>query len=233
MRRVRLRTILGVLILATSLPIAAFAVWVVWRSSAQQAALIDEQNVKQARAILVAVDQEVLATMASLNVLALLDQIDAPDKRQFAQIASRMLPLHPGWQSIRLIDPSLQVVSSTSAPATEAAPVLDPEWLRVIVQSGRPGISSARRDPVTSQWVISIGVPVTRGGRLRYIVSARVYTRMFGDMLLRQMAAAEGVAALTDHQQISIARTRNDDRYVGQPARPEFVARSRGASEGS
>jgi len=233
MRRVRLRTILVVLILATSLPIAAFAVWVVWRSSAQQAALIDEQNVKQARAILVAVDQEVLATMASLNVLALLDQIDAPDKRQFAQIASRMLPLHPGWQSIRLIDPSLQVVSSTSAPATEAAPVLDPEWLREIVQSGRPGISSARRDPVTSQWVISIGVPVTRGGRLRYIVSARVYTRMFGDMLLRQMAAAEGVAALTDHQHIIIARTRNDDRYVGQPALPEFVARSREASEGS
>ena len=233
MRRVRLRTILIVLILATSLPIAAFAVWVVWRSSAQQAALIDEQNIKQARAILVAVDQEILATLASLNVLTLLEQIDAPDKTQFSQIASRMLPLHPGWQSVRLIDPSLRVVSSTSEPDGDPATVLDPDWLREILASGRPAISSARRDPVSNQWVISIGVPVTRAGQLRYILGARVYARMFGDVLQRQMASADGVAALIDHKHTIIARTRNDDRDVGQPALPEFVARSSEAVEGS
>src|SRR5829696_2065722 len=143
MRRVRLRTILVVLILATTLPVAAFAMWVVSRSSKHQAALIDEQNIKQARAILVAVDQEIQSTFASLNVLTLLEPIDAPDKTHFSQIAARVLPLHPGWQSIRLIDSSLQVLASTLGPGSEPPP-LDPEWVREIVHSARPGISSGR-----------------------------------------------------------------------------------------
>src|SRR5436190_6138299 len=114
MRRLRLRSLLLVLVLVTSLPVALFAAWVVSRSSAQQEALIDRQNVEQARAVLVAVDQELKSTVAALGVLALLDSIDSPDKRRFEEIASRVLLLHPGWQSIRLIDTNLQVLASTS-----------------------------------------------------------------------------------------------------------------------
>jgi signal transduction histidine kinase/CheY-like chemotaxis protein len=232
MRRVPLRTLLIVLVIVTTLPVAAFAAWVIARSSAQQEAVIDAQNIEQARAILVAVDREFEATIASLNVLAVLDPIDAPDKTQFSQIASRVLPLHPGWQSIRLIDPSMQVLSSTSGPAADA-PLLSPHWVTDVLASGRPSISSVTRDPATGQWLVSIGVPVHRGGRLKYVLGARLYARMFSDLLHRQKTPAEGVVALLDAKHVITARTRNEDRYIGQAAQPEFLARQAKSPEGS
>jgi signal transduction histidine kinase len=232
MRRVRLRTLLIVLILVTTLPVAAFAAWVIWRSTADQAALIDAQNIEQARAMLVAVDQEIKATIASLKVVALAEQIHETDKTRFSAMASRVLPLHPGWQSIRLIDPSLRVLSNTAGPASDA-PLLNPDWVREIIQTGRPAVSSPRRDPVSGQVVVSIGVPVTRGGRLEHVLGARVYARMFGEILQRQKAPAEGVAVLLDHKNVILARTLHNDRYAGQPATPEFIARSGEAMEGS
>ena len=125
MRRLRLRTLLAVLVLVTTLPVAAFAGWLISRWSAQQQALIERQNIEQARAILVAVDKEVESTIASLNVLAAIDEIDAPDKADFIRIATRILELHPGWHSVRLIDNSLELVASTSS-AQDGSPVLGP-----------------------------------------------------------------------------------------------------------
>ncbi|MEO6238185.1 MAG: ATP-binding protein [Vicinamibacterales bacterium] len=230
MRRVHLRTLLVVLILVTTLPIAAFAAWVLYRSWAQQAALIDAQNVEQARAVLVAVDLEIEATFASLNVLTLLEPIDAPDKLYFSQIASRVLPLHPGWQSIRLIDPSMNVVASTSGLPTT---VIDPEWVQEIIRTGAPSVSRVKRDPVSGQWVVSLGVPVKRGGELKYVLGARIYASMFGGILQRQKAPADGVVVLADHAMNIVARTRNAERYVGEPTQAEFQARATQSPEGS
>ena len=78
MRRVRLRTILTLLVLATTIPVAGFAAWLIPRFWRQQLQLIDRQNVEQARAISVAIDEEVEATIASLNVFALLDPREGP-----------------------------------------------------------------------------------------------------------------------------------------------------------
>ena len=232
MRRVRLRTLLIILILVTTLPVAAFAAWVISRSTVQQAALIDAQNVEQARAVLVAIDQEIEATIASLNVLALLEPVDEPDKTQFSQIAAGVLPLHPGWQVIRLVDPSLKVLSSTSGPATDV-PLLDPDWVQEVIRTGGPAISGVLLDPATGQWVVSIGVPVNRAGRLKYVLGVRLYARMFGDILRRQKAPVDGVLTLLDRRPVIIARTRNEDRYVGKPPTADFVERGRMAPEGS
>src|SRR4051812_42651391 len=127
MRRLRLRTLLTLLVLVTSIPIALFAAWLISRSAAQQETLIHRQNIEQARAVLVAIDQEIEDVIASLNVLALLEPIDAPDKTHFTEIASRVFPTHPNWESIRLVDPSLIVVANTTGPPT-TAPLLHPEW---------------------------------------------------------------------------------------------------------
>src|SRR6476646_5313371 len=121
MRRLRLRTLLVILVLVTTIPIALFAAWLISRSSAQQEALIDRQNVEQARAVIVAVDQEVEDVIASLNVLATLEPIDAADKTQFGAIAARVIPTHPQWESIRLVDLSLNVVANTRSDPAGAA----------------------------------------------------------------------------------------------------------------
>src|SRR4051812_16817703 len=139
MRRLRLRTLLIVLVLVTTIPIAVFAAWLISRSWAQQEALIDRQNIEQARAVIVAVDQEIEDVIASLNVLTLLP-VDAPDKTHFLEIAARVIPTHPQWQSIRLIDLSLAVVANTDRQ-TAPAPLVHPEWAKRVIATGQPAVS--------------------------------------------------------------------------------------------
>jgi signal transduction histidine kinase len=231
MRRLRLRTLLTILVLVTTLPLAAYAAWLISRSSAQQQAIIDAQSIEQARAVSVAVDKEIESTVASLSVLALVESIDA-DKADFTRMASSILALHPGWHSVKVVDASLEVIVTTSGIGV-ASPVLDPEWVRQVIATARPAVSRVAQDLQTGQWLVSIGVPVTHGRTTRYVLGAKVYAHTFGDLLQRQKMPPDGVVTLLDANSRIVARTRNQDRYVGTSATPDFVERSRGTQEGS
>ena len=54
----------------------------------------------------VAVDQEVQSTITALNALATLGVDRAENLRPFYDAATRMLPLQPGWQAVRLVEPT-------------------------------------------------------------------------------------------------------------------------------
>src|SRR4029450_4823749 len=136
MRRLRLRTLLILLVLITTVPIALFAAWLISRSWTQQEALVDRQNIEQARAVGVAIDQEVENVIASLNVLALLDPIDVADQAHFRTVAARVLPTHREWESIRLVDSAFNVVASTSTAPVRA--LTHPEWVREIIATKLP-----------------------------------------------------------------------------------------------
>src|SRR4051812_49407799 len=232
MRRLRLRTLLILLVLVTTIPIALFAAWLIARTAAQQETLIDRQNLDEARAVMVGVDQEVEDVIASLNVLALLEPIDAPDKTHFIQIASRVFPTHPNWESIRLVDPSMTVLASTSGPPS-IAPLLHPQWARDVMATGRPAVSHLIQHPESKRWMVTIGVPVLRQGAVKYVLTARLYSTAFSEILRRQSVPPGGVVALLDGEQRIIARTRNEEKYVGGPSAPDFVAHAREGPEGT
>jgi len=232
MRRLRLRTLLVILVLVTTVPIAVFAGWLISRSYAEQEAMIDRQNVEQARAVMAAVDQEIEDVIASLNVLALLDPVDADDKSHFAAVAARVLPTHPDWESIRLVDPALRVVATTTGePAT--APLAHPEWVRAVIATRRPAVSHALHEPKSGRWMVTIGVPVLRGSELKYVLGARLYAVAFSRILQRQSVPPDGIVTLLDAEPKIVARTQNEDRSLGRPSSPEFVQRSRTSPEGS
>jgi signal transduction histidine kinase len=231
-RRLRLRTLLTVLVLVTTLPLAAYAGWLILRSSAQQQALVDRQNIEQARAVSVAVDKEIESTIASLHVLGLIDSVTAPDKSGFVLIAERILTLHPGWHSVRLIDRNLNVIAGTSA-APAGSQLVNPSWARDVLKTGRPAISTVVHDPDSGEWTVSIGVPVQRANAVRYVLSAKVFAHMFNDVLQRQKVPPDGVVTLLDAAPRIVARTRSPEKYVGQSPTADFVQRSRSAAEGS
>jgi signal transduction histidine kinase len=232
MRRLRLRTLLVILVLVTTVPIAVLAGWLISRSYSEQEALIDRQNVEQARAVMVAVDQEIEDVIASLNVLALLDPVDADDKTHFAGVAARVLPTHPDWESIRLVDPARRVVASTTGePAS--APLVDQEWVRTVIETRRPAVSHALHEPKSGRWMITVGVPVLRGNELKYVLGARLYAVAFSRILRRQSVPPNGIVTLLDAEPKIMARTQNEDRYLGRPSSPEFVQRSHDSPEGS
>ena len=233
-RRVRLRTILALLVLATTVPLGLFAARLIWTSWTQQQFLVDRQNVEQARAASVAVDLQVDRAIAALRVLAALEQIDVPDRTRFTEIAARMIPLYPGWEAIRLVDPSLRVLADTQAKPGETLALLNPDWARAVLDTGEPAVSTLRMDPQTGHWIISIGIPVKRSDNtIRYILGVRMYAQAFSEILNRTRLPQDAVVTLLDTTPVIIARTRNQDKYIGQSPTPSFIEHSRSAAEGN
>lgn len=229
MRGVRLGLLLTALVLVTSVPPAMLGAWLTWTSATHQRELIDAQNIEKARAVVSAIDLEVERTMGGLVALGTLDPIDSGHLAHFSEIAARMLPIHPSWQAVRLIDPSLQVVASTDATATALGST---DWVEAIFRTGRPATSTLKQHP-PAEWVVNVGVPVLRDGKVRYVLATRLRAAALTASLQRQHAPEAGVLTLLDRDMTIIARTRNPDRFVGGKPTADFVARARSAPSGS
>ena len=230
-RRFRLRTILALLVLAITVPLALFAGRLIWSAWHQQQSLVDDQNIDQATAIMVGIDQQVERSIAALEVLATLEPIVEQDKSHFMEIAARTLPFHPGWASLRVVDPSLRVLASTSA--SDGQTLTNPDWAKTIIDTRKPAVSGVRRDGPTGEWFVVIGVPVLRDSRLIALLSARIHANAFSETLKRHRIAEGGVVALLDATPLIIARSRNEEQYRGQPPTPDFVRMSRESLGGS
>jgi signal transduction histidine kinase len=235
-RRVRLRTILAWLVLATTVPLGLFAARLLWTSWTQQQVLVDRQNIEMARAASKAVDLEVDRAIAALRVLAVLRPIDYPDRTHFTEIAARTIALHSGWEAIRLVDPSLRVLADTLATPGEPSRLLSPEWARSVLETGEAAVSNVHQDSRTGHWLVSIGVPVRRPDppySIKYILGVRMYAQAFSDILNRTRLPPDAVVTLLDPTPVIIARTRNQDKYIGKPPTPDFIEQSKLASEGN
>jgi signal transduction histidine kinase len=229
----RLRTILALLVLGTTVPLGAFAARLIWTSWSQQQILVDTQNIEQARAVSVSVDQEVDRVLAALHVLAGLAPTDDPDRSHFTDVASRILPIHSGWLSVRLVDRSMRVLADT-AGSSDVTELLNPDWARKILETGEPAVSTVRKDPQTGRWIVSIGIPLkTRNGFIKYILGVRMHAQAFTEVLNRVRLPPGAVVTLLDTEPVIMARTRNQDRFVGGNPSPDFIRHSRAAPEGS
>ena len=229
----RLGTILVFLVLVTTVPLGLFAAHLIYTSWRQQSEQINQQNEDRAHAIAAAIDREVQNTIAQLNIISTLEPMDADDARAVYDVAVKVVAQRSGWQALRLVDPAAHVVFDTAIPYGTPTTLINDDWVKAI-RDGHPfAVSTVRTDPATGNPIISIGVPVKRGGRLRYILGARVLASEFSDILRRQTAPPGGVATLLDSDLTIMARTRSEDVYRGQKPTAQFIAAIRSAPSGS
>jgi PAS domain S-box-containing protein len=231
--KIRFGTILALLVLVTVVPLGLFAgrlILVLWQ---QQLDMVNRQSVERAHAIAITIDQEVQKTITALNVLATLERIEG-DFEDFYDAAARMVPAQPGWQSVQLLEPSSTVLLDTSVAFGQTPLPLDVgDLIKKIKATGGPAASPARKDPRTGQWTVRIGVPVTSGGRLRYVVCANVLTAEFSDVLRRQKTPPDSVLSLLDDNLTIMARSRSEEIYLGGRPTPDFEQAIRSSPEGS
>jgi signal transduction histidine kinase len=111
--------------------------------------------------------------------------------------------------------------------------VVKPDWVDEVFRTGQPAVSGVRQDPETKNWFVTIGVPVVRGDQVIFALGVRVRSSAFSDLIRRQSPPQGGLITLLDSTPVIIARTRNEERFVGQPPTPEFARRSRAQPEGT
>jgi PAS domain S-box-containing protein len=232
-RRIRLGTILVLLLLVTLVPLGLFAGQLVLRSWQQQLNLVNSQNVERARGFRVAIDQEVQSTITALNALATLGDLEAGDFHAFYGDAERMVQLLPTWQSVRLVGLDSRVIVNTAVPLGSPSALVNDDWVRSILQTKQPAVSSLVHDVAAGQRFVSIGVPVMRDNRIRYVLGARIPASAFSSVLRQQNAPVDGVVAVIDARMTIVARTRAEEKFVGGSPSPDFTRAITSAAEGA
>jgi signal transduction histidine kinase/CheY-like chemotaxis protein len=231
-RTFALRRILALLVLATMLPLGLFAGLLVTMSWRQQIAVVDRQNVDNARAIAVAVDKEVESTVDSLEVLAAIEELQRADLAAMRALAVRLISRQPGWHAVLLSDRTGRLlVNASNGSHPPPAPGMD--WAGEVLRTQRPAVTDLFRDPASGRYYVIVAIPVMGEGALQFVLGAQVRSTIFSEVLSRQKLPPNGVVTLIDRAHHIVARTRNEDQYVGQLPAQSFHEAATRMSEGS
>jgi signal transduction histidine kinase/ActR/RegA family two-component response regulator len=215
-RGIGLRVVLGGVALAIVGPIALASVFAIVSSRNLQLARVNGQNAEMARAVSIAIDQEVGNTTTALRLVAGLELFDDDAVRGFEELARRVMPKQPAWNAMLLADAEGQTLANTIATRPGDPSLVNPEWPRLVLASGEPSVSNIIDHPGVPGHFVVVSVPVTGHG-VRYVLGAQLQTQAFTSILLQlqQNAPSNGVVTLLDRTGRILARTRNEEKYVG------------------
>ncbi len=211
------------LVLAALLPAALAAALLIVYTYERQRVNFEHNTLDTARALTQAVDLQLASGRIALQALATSPYLASGDLAAFHRQAMAVMPDLPG-DNVVLSDASGHQLINTLRPFGEPLPRnSSPEQLRRIFETGRPVISDLFVGELVGRPLISVGVPVHRGGQVVYDISMAFFPERLGEILRRQELPAGWVGAIFDSQGTVIARTHNADRFVGKRAVPAVV----------
>lgn len=213
----KLRSHLITLVVSALTPVLIFsAVMVVlfWRDERQAV----ERGVRETvRALVVAIDRELEASLIAMEALATARTLDTGDLAEFYDQAARVADSRTTWLAIALVTPEGEQVLNTVGPFGSALPAeSDREYFRRVIESRRPVVSDLFLDRVSHRHVVAAAVPVIRNGRLRSVLVAVLDARAFGAILREQRVAEGWPAIILDRSERAVASTSDAGGLVGR-----------------
>jgi signal transduction histidine kinase/CheY-like chemotaxis protein len=183
------------------------------------------------RALATAVDSEARRTISVLEVLATSPLLDTEDLAGFKARAERALASQPQWRLVVLSQPDGTPLINTRYPDGPLPPLNDAPSFQRAVKEGRPVVGDLARGP-HGEWAVPVRLPIERGGKLRYVITAVVSPDIFLEIVQRQHVPRDWVVSIFDSKGQRIARSR-DAQFLAQQAAPELRALvDTGAPEG-
>lgn len=228
----RLRTYLAVLVLAGVIPLIVLTAVVTTSLVRQQGAAVDEGLTDTVAALTAALDNEIQASIKSLETLTTSQWLDTDDLRPFYEQAKRVRELH-GWSTIGLIDQLGNHRLNVARPLGASLPDLrDREYFKQVVATDRPFVSDLLKGRATATVDVGVAVPVVRDGRLKYVLFAGLDPAQFSALFGRQTLPAQAIASLVSRDGVVIARSRDHAGALGRPLPAGYLAQVRTAPLG-
>jgi signal transduction histidine kinase len=214
----RLRSHLIALVLATLVPVLAFAALVIRDNARLQLAATERGMRETAHAVASTVDKELQTAIAALGALAESEQLDAADLRSFHALSQRVVRVQ-GWRSILLFTADGRGLMHTSLPLNAPPPQTGrDDVLARARDTRRPSVSNLF-DGVYHQRIVAVYVPVVRADAVRFVLSAGIPAASFGKVLRAQQFGAGTAAVLQDRDNVIVALTQDEAAMVGQRVR--------------
>lgn len=203
---------------AVALPALLAALWLAVDAARQRDRQLRGEALLTARFLASAVDRELAAIEASLQVLAGSRALADTDLAAFhheASAAARARIVN----NIVLSDSGGAQLLNTLRPWGTPLPASgNPPQLQTVFSTRQAVITGVFVGPVTGTPLVAMGVPVLRGGAVAYSLGAGISPdRLSG--VLKQPALPEGwIATVVDREGLVVARSRELQGFAGQPA---------------
>lgn len=232
--RLRLRTGLLLLVLATALPLLAFALLasalVVKHQQDNYAAAVKDRN----RAFMSAVDAELKGTIVTLEALTAHRSLAKGDLQSFHEAMLAVLSTQPSWFNIALLAPDGRQLVNAALPwrRDPTASAEQSESLAAVLRTKAPAIGHVMFGgrPFANRAGIPVRVPVLHNGEIAYVLTAMVKPEIFEALIKQQRLPAGWVSGLVDADGRFIARV--PAKPVGSVASHDYLQAVLAAHEG-
>ncbi len=229
----KLRSHLIVLIVSTLLPVLAFTGLMIFRFWRQQRAIVEDSLLETARAVSLAVDREVIAWTSALEALGTSKDLDSGDLRSFYEAAQRVLKTRDDWNNILLTDAAGRQLLNLLLPLGAPLPaVRQLEQFQQTIASSRPVVSDLFLGRISRTPLIGVSVPVSRQGKIRYVLASSAPPDCLSRILAQQRMAPDWMATIMDRRGLVLAPPRGATELVGKSATLLVGAPTEGASQG-
>src|SRR3989441_3537870 len=220
---VKLRSPLLLLIVVAIIPAVAVSAIALYFFEEQTTSVVETSLLDTARALSLAVERDVRSTVSALNVLAESADLQRGDLRAFHGQATPVLRAWPAWDNLVVFDVDGQELLDLRVPFGTPLPRSDGTGLNARAIRAGFAVSDVFTGRVTPAPKISVHVPVSVDGQIRYMLAAWLRIDSLSDLLAEQRVPASSVGTLLDRNKIVVAQTRGGERHIGQPAPPDLA----------
>lgn len=227
-----LRSHLLLLTLVVLLPLAAFGVGAtLWVAEGERDAF--EQGARQRTlALITAVDTELNSHGRTLRGLASSYSLQQSNLPEFHREAMRLLATQDAWRSIVLATPSGKAIVDASLPfgsSRSALPGMDLEAFDAVLRSNEPVVGNL--SPGDSGYTFPVLMRVEADGAARILVGL-VDPGAILSVLTPQRLPRDWVGVVLDANRKVVARTVNQQQWLGEDAAESLQEALAGAREG-
>jgi len=221
---------LVILVLVTVLPLVGLVGFAMLRTVDDERMKIQRDVRERVGNLLADVDRWISSVQAELLVLAVSPSFQEGDFAAFDRQMREALKIQ--GTSIVLHDTKAQQLLSTNRPFGEPLPrATNTEMHDRVVETGKPQISDLIIGAVLRRPILTVGVPVFRDRQVAYVLAMGLGPELLLPLLQEKSLGTDWTAAIFDRQGLTLARNRNADRWLGQPAAPILKKKMAGAVE--
>lgn len=223
-RPLSLSTCLALIVLVAILPVLFFSEYLADRLIQSKYEANARLLSRTADQLSFAVDQEIIATIRTLQALSQSNSLQSGDLKNFHQFMRRTLRTQPSWSTVILQSPTKEWLLTARQPyGTKLGTPVDPESISKAVETGEPQIGkigSILEMNEEAAYGFAVRVPVkSQNGKVTGVLSAILSTSPMQEIASHFTSApGEWVRSIVNSQGTIAARTREPDKYIGSSA---------------
>ena len=225
-RAVSIRVLLVAYGLAVTLPLALFAANLLYRSASAERIALEQRILQAASSLAEHLDRDLDRGITLLHVLATSSALQREDWPGFYEQAKAALK---DRAYIIVVDANGRQIVNTYVPFGEAPEFAgDPATVERILATNKPYVSDLFRSLVVGKPVYNISIPIETNGEVRYILRLGLLPDILVQILSDEQLDPAWVGTIWDRKGFLLARSRDQERFLGSQAPREFELNRKG-----